>query len=146
MFIIRFIMLLVAATLLYAVLNYLAPSTASAEPDGWIVNGYEAPGHHHFHEWYQMVQKKLGIDSCCDDKSRDCGPVEEYTISVDGIISVQLEDGKWHPINTSVRIIYIDTPDGKAHACREPDRDDFSKVLLDTFTFHCLFMPIPELY
>lgn len=94
---------------------------ASAEPEGYYEN-YIAPGHHEFHQWYQEIQKQLNITGCCDAKSRDCGPVSKYQITQSGMIRVLMEDGNWYFTGTA-KVYFVSTPDGRAHACRQPEYD-----------------------
>jgi len=120
-------------------------SKVTAEPFHWTEQ-YIAPGHEKFHHWYQYIQKQLGVTGCCDDLSRDCGPVESFVDNGASIVKVLLEDGKWHYVGSETMIFYVDTPDGKAHACRQPRFDWEKQIALETFTFYCLFLPIPALY
>lgn len=101
---------------------------------------YVAPHHHHFHKWYQEIQKLLGISGCCDEENNDCGPVENYEDMAVGA-RVFLEDGKWHYTGAEVKKYYVNTPDGKAHACRQPITDGFGNRT--GMTFYCLFLPQP---
>lgn len=102
---------------------------------------YEAPGHHQYHEWYQAIQSLLRIGGCCDEQSNDCGPVDAY-IDLNMGARVLLEDGKWHNTGVDVQKYYVDTPDGKAHACRQPETNNYS-LPTGKFIFYCLFLPRP---
>jgi len=92
---------------------------------------YVAPGHDRNHHWYQTLQAN-GL-SCCDEKRRDCGPVDDYKDILSGGAEVLLEDNKWYFAKTDNKF-YVDTPDGKAHVCRRPATNG-------GFTFYCIFLP-----
>ena len=110
-------------------------------------DNYIAPGHHKFHHWYQYIQRELNIieGGCCDEESQDCGPVADFIDLGNYEIKLLMEDGQWHPIGSETMVYYVDTPDGGAHACREPDKDFENKVYLDSFSFYCVFLPAPKL-
>lgn len=102
---------------------------------------YVAPNHHLYHEWYQTIQSLLMIGGCCDEANNDCGPVDSY-LDLNSGAKVLLEDRKWHDTGDNVQKYYVDTPDGKAHACRQPDTNNFG-FPTGKFTFYCLFLPRP---
>lgn len=104
---------------------------------------YVAPGHHHFHSWYKKIQKELGISNCCDEQSNDCGPVDSYIdLGYGRGAKVILEDQKWYDTQDSHKKYYVDTPDGRAHVCRQPSRNDYGH-LSGGFSFFCVFLPKP---
>ncbi len=102
---------------------------------------YVAPGHHEYHWWYQQIQKELGVTGCCDDNLQDCGPVERYVDLGEAGVKVILEDGKEHLANPS-RKFYVNTPDGRAHVCRQPNTDS-NYWVTTRFFFYCIFLPNP---
>gem|GEM_PF-4687370 len=115
------------------VITVLAIFFASASP---VFAEYVAPGHHQHHAFYKQIQAELGVNGCCDDESRDCGPVADYVdLMADGT-KVLMEDNQWHLAQT--RKFYVDTPDGRAHVCRQP-------VGLGSFSFYCIFLPNPSI-
>ena len=100
-------------------------------------SSYMAPGHGRFHHWYQYQQERLGVLTCCDEHSRDCGPVRDYRFLPDGSLEVFLEDGRWHTYTANPpNIFFVNTPDGRAHICRQPDVAE-----PDAFKFYCAFLP-----
>lgn len=110
-------------------------------------HAYSAPGHHEYHEWYQSVQKSLGVAGCCDEDSKDCGPVAKYIDpGVEKDIRVLLEDGEWY-VAFGAKKFYVDTPDGRAHVCRKPSYPsvtNFGKSA-SGFNFYCVFVPRPTM-
>ena len=128
------------------ILLAITGQASSFESPMWNDN-YVAPGHHQFHPWYQYIQRQLNIaeGGCCDKESQDCGPVADFVDLGNYQIKLLLEDGNWHSINSETMVYYVDTPDGGAHACREPDKDYDNKVYLDSFSFYCVFLPVPKL-
>jgi len=119
-------------------------SSTSAEPMHHLED-YHAPGHHQFHHWYQQMQARPDIGGgCCDENSQDCGPVDDYLDFGGNNVWVLLEDAKWHRVSSEARIIRVVTPDGKAHACRKPEINWDLNLVLDTFQFFCVFLPVPE--
>lgn len=144
MFNLRLSKLLVSLVVLFFVSG---ASISSAEPLHHLEE-YKAPGHDQFHHWYQHIQKELGLGSdCCEENSQDCGPVTDYLDLGNNNVWVFLEDNQgWHRVSSEASIIYIVTPDGKAHACRKPIFDQESKVWTDYFQFFCVFLPIPQIY
>lgn len=103
---------------------------------------YVAPDHHRFHAWYQAVQAELGISGCCDKNNQDCGPVADYHDLGEGGVNVFLpDDGRWH-FTEEARKYYVDTPDGRAHVCRQPMGNSLVGGP-EEFLFYCVFLPNP---
>ncbi|OGG86162.1 hypothetical protein A2392_01725 [Candidatus Kaiserbacteria bacterium RIFOXYB1_FULL_46_14] len=114
---------------------FFAVNTATADEVG-----YTAPGHGEYHHWYQMIQKQLGINDCCDDESRDCGPVEAYQDpGFEKDLIVLLENKKWYSAYKA-RKFYVNTPDGRAHVCRMPGFNHLGTPN-GGFVFFCVFVP-----
>ncbi len=103
---------------------------------------YVAPGHHHFHHWYQTIQEKLGIWGCCDKENNDCGPVADFKdLGIGGARVLLPDDSKWHYTDKAKKY-YVDTPDGRAHVCRQPEVNSFGRPV-NEFRFFCVFLPNP---
>ncbi len=118
--------------LIIIVICLFAYGSAFAEQEQYV-----APGHHEFHPWYQKMQLLNGWN-CCDEKAQDCGPIEKYRDVSEDTTEVLLEDGKWYVAKTNKT--YVDTPDGKAHVCRQPMMDNYGNRR-EGFHFYCVFLP-----
>lgn len=105
-----------------------------------LADGYVAPQHHHYHQWYQDIQKQLGISGCCDEENNDCGPVPDFQdLGVAGVRVLLPDDLNWYDADEA-RKYYVDTPDGRAHVCRQPAMNLFG-LYMGEFYFYCVFLP-----